>query len=151
MSVEQQIKKQNIFQFLVGIILMVVLKGSTKKQTATITVGEVIPDGIVKYVPVYFKDSEYFGNSSAPSYYNNWLQLAEVLDQIRNSFGSPILIKKGFKLDQAKFNEARSVIISPQNNEYSYLMEVIQILVNQKIIEVAKCDLLSNKQIYIEI
>jgi len=147
-TIKKEIRKNTIMQIAAGFLLYVLMRPQPVK-TPVLSVGPVTPVA-PDYVSTYFKDSEYFGKNVIPvDYYGNWLLMAEQLDKIREAWGTPVLIKKGYTIKEEKYAACRAVEIYPQNNNHTRFAEIVQFINGELLVN--KIQKLSNNNIYIEI
>ena len=147
--------KKGAFQIAFGVAAYFLLTSfKANKKVPVLEVGNVADDGF-DYQPIWFKDSEYFGQNEIPLIYRkNYTNLVRVLDKIRIKFGSAILITKGFEPSfdapiSNGFQNCTSVQIYPQNKNITFLKTLINDMVNRKEIIIDEHISLSNNQIKI--
>lgn len=143
----EKLKKNTLFQIAVGVSLWWLFFSGKKKPVIVLDVGLPEPE-TVEYESQFFKDSEYFKDSPKPLEYTaNWLRLVRKLDEIRLAFGAPILIRKGYTIQESPFNMCKAVEIYPQNNNVSHLKDVIKAMQPRGL----NVEYLANKNIYLEL
>lgn len=143
----EKLKKNTLFQIAVGVSLWWLFFSGKKKPVIVLDVGLPDPE-TVEYESQFFKDSEYFKDSPIPlEYASNWLRLVRKLDEIRLAFGNPILIRKGYTIQESPFNMCKAVEIYPQNNNVERLKEVINAMQPRGL----KIEYLASKNIYVEL
>lgn len=134
-TIKNEIRKNTLMQILAGFVLWFFVASKDKKNPV-LNIGNLEPLG-PDYISEFFKDSEYFGLNVIPvAYYSNWLRLVKELDKIRRGFGAPILIKKGFNIQEEGFISCEAVEIYPQNNNYTRLYEVVNFMESELMLSV---------------
>lgn len=146
--------KNTLFQLVAGVGLYFLFFRKPTKKLPTVEVGDLVSDGVM-YVAKWFTYAEYFGTKQVPAdYEKNWWVLSRQLDKIRDEFGSPILITKGFEdfvfAPANKFGSCEAVHIKAQNGKNSELWNIVQNMKNQGL-AVGEIQQLKNKDILITI
>lgn len=79
-------------------------------------------------VEKYFQNKEYFGNTTEvpEEHYKNWLNMAKVLNKLREMFGGALIIKNGYSV----FRDGERVDFYPKNGKISNLWTSITEMAN---------------------